>query len=73
MKKQYQVIRGWCTVVSKPHIFDTLEEAIKCAEKMNKTGKTKARITYGYISNNGYTVTDPEIIVPATRCGTVEK
>lgn len=67
MKKQYQVMRGYATHNSKPHIFDTLEDALKCAEKMNKTGKTKARILYGYISNDGYTVTDPEIIQWANR------
>ena len=62
MNKQYQVIRAYSTGVSKPHIFNDLESAIKCANKMNKTGKTKAKITYGYIYNEGYTVENPEHI-----------
>lgn len=56
--KQYQVIREFATANSKPHIFDTLEDAVKQARKMNKTGKTKARIHYGIISNGGYSVQD---------------
>ena len=62
MNKQYQVIRAFGTGVSKPHIFNDLESAIKCADKMNRTGKTKAKIKYGYIENEGYTVRDPEYI-----------
>lgn len=57
--KQYQVIRRYGTSNSKPRIFDTLEEAIAEARKMNRIGKTKARITYGYITNGGYSVVDP--------------
>lgn len=55
-EKKYVVMRNYGRTQSKPHIFDDLESAVKCAEKMNKTGKTRAEIEYGYPEDNGYTI-----------------
>lgn len=60
MEKQYLVIRRYATRASKPHVFDTLEDALKCAEKLDKTGKTKAQIFYGFV--DGYCISNFEII-----------
>lgn len=49
--KQYAVNAGFSTKGMK--VFDTREEAIKYAEKLNKRNKSRARIWYGLIERTG--------------------
>lgn len=61
-KKMKQYVVRSANGNSKNYVFNTLDEAITKANKMNKTRKTPVSIIFGFVSENGSCIKEPEHI-----------